>query len=188
MLMISKPIVSFLLSSLIHMIIIVILMFVGSVLVFGLFDSTSSIQEFEVQKYQELILYLSISLILIIITIFVLKFEKKFRIAGGIITIIIVSLIQIFEYQAYSKTKQFEQSKWHLSESDKFKEARSIVIKESFRGFDKERVVANLGSPNNSESNYMDYDINYIFNWTLRVNFDSCCVMKTEFIKDPWHL
>lgn len=164
------------------------MLFIGDIFIFGLFDTTSNIQEYESQKFYETILILSISLIIVIGIILSLGFEKKFRFWGGISTIFIISAIQIFQYKEYVTTKQFDKHSWFLSEKNKFIEARSIVLNNSFEGLNKESIINNLGTPNYSESNQLSYEINDLFHWVLSIEFDSCCVLKTELKKEPWNL
>lgn len=184
----TKHVISFLLSSIIHMIVLTSIIFFGGILVFGIFDTTSTINEFETQNFKQLVFNISISLFLIIIIIFLLGYEKKFRLWGGILSIIIFSITQLYHYQKDIRIKKFDKEKWLQSEHYKFIEARSIVLNNSFKNLNKEMILSNLDSPNYIESNIFNYEINNLSNWKLSFTFDSCCVIKTELIREPWNL
>jgi magnesium-transporting ATPase (P-type) len=183
-----KAIFSFLFSALIHLVTLQIVVFAGYILVLGLFDTTSTIQQFETERLYELMFYISVSIILGIVSFLLLRKKKKYFFWGGMAVILIYIFIRIFEYQSNSITKPFDKQEWLQSSTDKFVTAKSIVLNKSFTGMEKEKVIANLGSPDFAEDNKIKYNINDEYDWTLIITFDGCCVANSELIKEPWNL
>ena len=172
--------VSFLLIILIHLL--------ADVVLFGFFDMTESIEEYELSAKRKIQKSCLIVGFFIIGAFLILKRKKMPRLIAVILPALIAITFSSYQYLIYIPIKEFNPYNWQIPKN-KFVEARSIVLSNSFNQKEKGDILKLLGSPDNSETDSVfHYSFTNLHYWTLILHFDQCCVTKTELTKEAWNL